>query len=99
MKPILPILLAAGLFGSPALAGSPLPAGCWMGPTAKFAVQVWSAPPGGVLHLSEDQHPCFYALGDKLDGASYILRAKSCTDRSEERRVGKECRSRWWPYH
>src|SRR5438270_9453469 len=21
-----------------------------------------------------------------------------CT-RSEERRVGKECRSRWWPYH
>src|SRR5689334_24133818 len=20
-------------------------------------------------------------------------------DRSEERRVGKECRSRWWPYH
>ena len=23
----------------------------------------------------------------------------SCTDRSEERRVGKECRSRWSPYH
>src|SRR6266516_7778673 len=21
------------------------------------------------------------------------------TARSEERRVGKECRSRWWPYH
>src|SRR5581483_2841989 len=21
------------------------------------------------------------------------------TQRSEERRVGKECRSRWWPYH
>src|SRR5690348_17394244 len=21
------------------------------------------------------------------------------TYRSEERRVGKECRSRWWPYH
>src|SRR5690349_24925127 len=21
------------------------------------------------------------------------------TDRSEERRVGKECRSRWWQYH
>ena len=20
-------------------------------------------------------------------------------DRSEERRVGNECRSRWWPYH
>src|SRR3712207_9256412 len=23
--------------------------------------------------------------------------ARNC--RSEERRVGKECRSRWWPYH
>ena len=23
----------------------------------------------------------------------------SATDRSEERRVGKECRSRWSPYH
>ena len=23
----------------------------------------------------------------------------SCIDRSEERRVGKECRSRWSPYH
>src|SRR5687767_13480590 len=22
-----------------------------------------------------------------------------CEDRSEERRVGKECRSRWWPSH
>ena len=24
---------------------------------------------------------------------------KSCYERSEERRVGKECRSRWSPYH
>src|SRR5687768_18499373 len=23
----------------------------------------------------------------------------SIPERSEERRVGKECRSRWWPYH
>ena len=23
----------------------------------------------------------------------------ACPDRSEERRVGKECRSRWSPYH
>ena len=29
------------------------------------------------------------------------LRSKALTDqkRSEERRVGKECRSRWSPYH
>ena len=25
--------------------------------------------------------------------------ASSASDRSEERRVGKECRSRWSPYH
>ena len=24
---------------------------------------------------------------------------QGCSTRSEERRVGKECRSRWWPYH
>ena len=31
---------------------------------------------------------------------NYIDRAQSAkTDRSEERRVGKECRSRWSPYH
>src|SRR6266478_8647380 len=24
---------------------------------------------------------------------------RACEDRSEERRVGKECRSRWSPYH
>src|SRR5215467_16082926 len=27
------------------------------------------------------------------------LRALEADERSEERRVGKECRSRWWPYH
>ena len=28
-----------------------------------------------------------------------ILAALALTTRSEERRVGKECRSRWSPYH
>ena len=28
-----------------------------------------------------------------------LLRGKSVFNRSEERRVGKECRSRWSPYH
>ena len=30
---------------------------------------------------------------------SYIDYAMSVISRSEERRVGKECRSRWSPYH
>jgi hypothetical protein len=78
MRHILPILFAASM-GSPVLADSPLPAGCWMGPTAKFAVQVWSAPPSGKLHLSMPAS-CFYTLGDKLDGQSYSLSAQSCTE-------------------
>src|SRR5262249_58114658 len=31
-----------------------------------------------------------------LTGTFLVTRAAL---RSEERRVGKECRSRWWPYH
>src|SRR2546430_17213202 len=43
-------------------------------------------------------------LGIALPGngfSSYILgvTAYAMLDRSEERRVGKECRSRWSPYH
>ena len=30
---------------------------------------------------------------------SIALRRQCWIDRSEERRVGKECRSRWSPYH
>src|SRR5688572_32856476 len=33
-------------------------------------------------------------IGAVLDPAPSIG-----SERSEERRVGKECRSRWWPYH
>ena len=41
------------------------------------------------------------ALADKnLDKAKEInAREKIIDYRSEERRVGKECRSRWSPYH
>src|SRR2546425_13378967 len=36
----------------------------------------------------------------ELDVPDQILeRAPAVSDRSEERRVGKECRSRWSPYH
>src|ERR1017187_2994818 len=34
-------------------------------------------------------------VGDRVKGGSSVLAAM----RSEERRVGKECRSRWLPYH
>ena len=35
----------------------------------------------------------------QVDRLKARLVAKGYTQRSEERRVGKECRSRWSPYH
>src|SRR3712207_8227534 len=46
--------------------------------------------PAGQLVLSE------YVLVGRDDPGEGLLLA---ADRSEERRVGKECRSRWSPYH
>src|SRR2546429_9571472 len=34
-----------------------------------------------------------------LEKLGYSAREMSLPERSEERRVGKECRSRWSPYH
>ena len=36
---------------------------------------------------------------EDYEKASYIMLIVAMEDRSEERRVGKECRSRWSPYH
>ena len=36
---------------------------------------------------------------DRRAGRDYSHRKLWIRDRSEERRVGKECRSRWSPYH
>ena len=36
----------------------------------------------------------------KMEALEFFLRENDTTvERSEERRVGKECRSRWSPYH
>ena len=43
----------------------------------------------GILRLAVDHRPGHLRVAGE-DGAA---------DRSEERRVGKECRSRWSPYH
>ena len=41
-------------------------------------------------------HDYYYKAHPEL---TYEERTKLNYDRSEERRVGKECRSRWSPYH
>ena len=37
--------------------------------------------------------------GELTDGSRFLTYGVEVDDRSEERRVGKECRSRWSPYH
>src|SRR5205085_5682063 len=34
----------------------------------------------------------------EIEGLQVVLAVKAVADRSEERRVGKECRCRWWPH-
>src|SRR2546429_4500787 len=42
---------------------------------------------------------CFTPMGWLNRMTQFKSKAGENTDRSEERRVGKECRSRWSPYH
>ena len=35
----------------------------------------------------------------EADEITLVIKKERLTTRSEERRVGKECRSRWSPYH
>ena len=51
-----------------------------------FLFIMYNTLPGGVLEVWEERFEC-------VVGAGLVL------TRSEERRVGKECRSRWSPYH
>ena len=37
--------------------------------------------------------------GSRTDAINIMVRNNLTHSRSEERRVGKECRSRWSPYH
>ena len=53
-------------------------------------------PPGRRLrHLGHDVDARPVTMGTKHDRMQYEM----SEPRSEERRVGKECRSRWSPYH
>ena len=48
----------------------------------------------GIVTDGHGGHPA-----DKLLFGRRLLKIVAGADRSEERRVGKECRSRWSPYH
>src|SRR2546427_12750849 len=62
----------------------------WM--SAHPAVRVYIEPGTSSLLLDQVQ-------AGHLDAAILVHPAFAMPKRSEERRVGKECRSRWSPYH
>ena len=65
--------------------------------------------PTGYMHVGNLRTALYTWLIARNQGGTFILRiedtdqgrlVEGATDvRSEERRVGKECRSRWSPYH
>src|SRR5258707_10096816 len=61
-----------------------------------IASYLWTQVSGGAASLTNANTANLTASG--LQAGSYVFRL-TVTDRSEERRVGKECRSRWSPYH
>src|SRR5207245_892434 len=56
--------------------------------TQRNATYAWHEQPGADQPIG--------LIGSLAGGHLFYQRAEH---RSEERRVGKECRSRWWPYH
>src|SRR5256886_10124468 len=57
-----------------------------------------STPPRNCLSIS-DARARAAELRDLLNRALIAYHVEDAPVRSEERRVGKECRSRWSPYH
>src|ERR1044072_1828386 len=94
--------LWAGLAGVAVLAGG---VGGWAA-TTEIAGAVIA--PGYLVvesHVKKGQHPTGGVVGeirardgDRVKAGDIVVRLDE-TIRSEERRVGKECRSRWSPYH
>ena len=59
-------------------------------------------PPKGVVYVVDDDDAVRDSVQWLLEGKGYRARCFESAEaltRSEERRVGKECRSRWSPYH
>ena len=70
--------------------------------TERLILRAWQESDAEALYKYA-QNPLRRLRGVKFDGIAAILSGFSGfvfrRSRSEERRVGKECRSRWSPYH
>ena len=59
-----------------------------------FHLSVWPKNAGDPAYVSWHQDATYFGLDPALHVTAWVA-----LTRSEERRVGKECRSRWSPYH
>ena len=60
-------------------------------------VKLWDPESGSCVRTLEGHENWVLSVAYRSDGKQ--LASASADKRSEERRVGKECRSRWSPYH
>ena len=82
---------------------------CYLSSDPRNAAQAAASfkPHAILIELQPDYAPALPALRDALGSVPFVFMAGHHEDfaklgdlvRSEERRVGKECRSRWSPYH
>ena len=61
--------------------------------------QGWATKNSGVMLHSEDPSNMLVQQRFPVSVEGQFLGGLNAGSRSEERRVGKECRSRWSPYH
>jgi len=57
------------------------------------------SPEGFDNHINDSIRGYSNLLEDTVSFSRYFVEDHTKVVRSEERRVGKECRSRWSPYH
>src|SRR3712207_9511968 len=67
-------------------------------PGSPFDLHVLSTPPAFVLSQNQTLRKCQHGT-PTTEAAGQPTHETGTPPRSEERRVGKECRSRWSPYH
>src|SRR3989475_12955502 len=92
----LAILLAAGASG-PALGQAPIESELAMiTPVSKF---IHDAALKAFADYAKEKWNITVKVSAIPAGARNPKAARAFIERSEERRVGKECRSRWSPYH
>ena len=109
MKKVLLLLMAAALMGMPVEAkkkdkkkkGKAKTEVAAPAPAPKKKEVKPSISRKGMLNVEKVGTDWFLEVPDSLLGKDIlaVTRYTSTPSRSEERRVGKECRSRWSPYH